>query len=66
VPTQAGGAGGLAGKLLPHCSLWETALIGAIAGVAKDFPKLAQSVVDSILAARTQRRSSIAYLAEFH
>jgi hypothetical protein len=65
VAAKTGGAGGLVGHLLPHCSLWETALIGAVVGVAKESPKLAQSVVDSIIAARKLRRSGIAYASEF-
>lgn len=62
----AGGAGGIIGHLLPHCSLWEMALIGSVGGIIKEFPRMAQSVVDSILAARAKRRSAIAYVADFH
>ncbi len=66
VALGAGGAGGIIGNLLPHCSLWEAALIGGLGGIVKESPKIAQAVVDSILTARAKRRSAIAYLAEFH
>lgn len=62
---QGGGAGGILGELIPHASLWELALLGAIGGVLKEAPAVAKTLVDSILAARAQRRNAIAYVAEF-
>jgi hypothetical protein len=63
---RTGAVGGVVGKLLPHASLWEMAAAGAVAGLAKEIPEMAQVVVDSILAIRSQRRNAIAYLAEFN
>lgn len=62
---RAGGAGGIVGHLLPQASLWELAVAGAVAGLAKELPQIARAVVDSVLEARAHRRSAIAYFAEF-
>jgi len=62
---RSGGAGGLLGQLLPQTSLWEMALLGTIAGLIKEAPALAKTIVESILSVRTQRRNAIAYIAEF-
>ena len=60
-----GTAGGLVGTVLPHASTWEIVMIGAIAGLANEAPKLVQSLVESILEARKLKRNSIAYVRHF-
>lgn len=62
---RTGGAGGILGQLLPHTTLWEMALLGTIGGLLKEAPALTRTIVESILAARAQRRNAIAYIAEF-
>ncbi|MBZ5676881.1 MAG: hypothetical protein LAP61_21780 [Acidobacteriia bacterium] len=62
---KAAGAGGIVGSLLPQSSAWEMAVIGALAGITKEVPSLARTIVESVLAVRAQRRSGIAYFAEF-
>lgn len=62
---KTGGGGGILGYLLPHSSFWEMAVLGSVAGLMKESPNLAKAIVESVLAVRAQRRTGIAYFAEF-
>ncbi|HEY4362003.1 MAG TPA: hypothetical protein VGN17_13585 [Bryobacteraceae bacterium] len=60
-----GTTGGLIGNILPHASTWEIAILGALTGAVREAPRLIQTIVDSIIEARKQKRTSIAYVREF-
>ncbi len=60
-----GSAGGLLGNLVPNTSPWLMLLLGALAGAAKEAPNLVKSLTEIILEHRKERRSAIAYIAEF-
>jgi hypothetical protein len=60
-----GGATGIIGQLIPNATTWELMVIGAIAGAAKESPKLVQTFVDLPVDFRQQKRSAISYLANF-
>jgi hypothetical protein len=60
-----GGAAGIIGQLVPNATTWELVLIGAIAGLAKESPKLVQTFIDTIVDLRQKKRNAISYLANF-
>jgi hypothetical protein len=64
--TALGGTtGGMLGHVIPNTSTWGMVLLGALAGVATEVPKVAKNLTDAVLEVRKERRSSIAYIANF-
>jgi hypothetical protein len=60
-----GGAAGIVGQLIPNATTWELVIVGAIAGLAKESPKMVQTLVDSFIDFRQRKRNAISYLANF-
>jgi len=61
-----GSAGaGILGSVVPGTNAWGLLALGALAGAAKEVPKVADSLIKFITDLRKQKRNSIAYLAQF-
>jgi hypothetical protein len=60
-----GGTLGIFGQLIPNATAWELVVIGAMAGLVKESPKLVQTFVDSLVDFRQKKRNAISYLANF-
>jgi hypothetical protein len=61
-----GSAGfGILGSVIPGTSAWGLLALGALAGAAKEAPKVVESLVNFVVGVRKQERNSIAYLAKF-
>ena len=61
-----GSAGsGILGSVIPGTNAWGLLALGALAGAAKEAPKVADSLVKFVVGAQKQKRNSIAYLAQF-
>jgi hypothetical protein len=60
-----GGAMGLLGQVIPNATTWELIVVGAIAGVMKESPKLINTLTEFLVDFRDRRGNAISYLANF-
>lgn len=60
--SAGGGAGGLAGSVLPGSSFWTLFLLGAAAGATRIAPKLVSDLIDLAMENRKRKRNGLYYI----
>ncbi|MDX6707148.1 MAG: hypothetical protein QOI48_2994 [Solirubrobacteraceae bacterium] len=58
-------AGGVAGNILPHASVWGMLIGGALVGATKELKGVIKDVVEAMGEDRALRRTGVAYVARF-
>lgn len=64
--TIGAGAGGVFGSIFVGGGPLELLLVGALAGAAKETPDIIKKIADAVIQARSEKRKSIAYVANFN